>query len=228
MTRASSAESPVTSGAGGDLITVAIVEDESSVRSALRQILRAAGDVRCVAEYPTAEDAIRSWPEPPPQVAILDINLPGMNGVDCVRQLANTSPGTQFMMLTVYDHNDAIFDSLAAGAHGYLVKPVRAAELLAAVRDVHSGGAPMTSNIARRVVQAFKRPVANGPRPGMEMLSERESEVLDLLAQGYLYKEIAVKMGVSYHTIHSHVRHIYEKLHVRSRAQAVAIYHRHT
>lgn len=208
------------------LITVAIVEDESAVRSSLRQILRTAGDVRCMAEYPSAEDAIQNWPQRPPQVAILDINLPGMSGVDCVRQLAEKSPGTQFMMLTVYDHNDAIFDSLAAGAHGYLVKPVRAAELLAAVRDVHSGGAPMTSNIARRVVQAFKRPVAGSQRPGMESLSEREAEVLDLLAQGYLYKEIAGKMGVSYHTIHAHVRHIYEKLHVRSRAQAVALYNR--
>lgn len=208
------------------LITVAIVEDESAVRSSLRQILRTAGDVRCMAEYPSAEDAIQNWPQRPPQVAILDINLPGMSGVDCVRQLAEKSPGTQFMMLTVYDHNDAIFDSLAAGAHGYLVKPVRAAELLAAVRDVRSGGAPMTSNIARRVVQAFKRPVAGSQRPGMESLSEREAEVLDLLAQGYLYKEIAGKMGVSYHTIHAHVRHIYEKLHVRSRAQAVALYNR--
>lgn len=208
------------------LITVALVEDDPAVRSSLRQILRTAGDVRCVAEYPNAEDAIRKWPQLPPQVAILDINLPGMSGVECVRRLVEKSPGTQFMMLTVYDHNDAIFDSLAAGAHGYLVKPASAAELLSAVRDVHSGGAPMTSNIARRVVQAFKRPVANGPRAGMETLSEREAEVLDLLAQGYLYKEIAVNMGVSYHTIHSHVRHIYEKLHVRSRAQAVAMYHR--
>jgi DNA-binding NarL/FixJ family response regulator len=209
------------------LITVAIVEDEPAVRSALRQILRTAGDVRCLGEYPSAEEAIRNWPQPPPKVAILDINLPGISGVECVRKLVEKSPGTQFVMLTVYDHNDAIFDSLAAGAHGYLVKPARAAELLAAVRDVHSGGAPMTSNIARRVVQTFKRPVADAARSGMETLSERESEVLDLLAQGYLYKEIASRMGVSYHTIHAHVRHIYEKLHVRSRAQAVALYHRH-
>lgn len=208
------------------LITVALVEDETAVRSSLRQILRTASDVRCVAEYPSAEDALSNWPELSPKVAILDINLPGMSGVECVRRLSERSPSTQFMILTVYDHNDAIFDSLAAGAHGYLVKPVRAAELLTAVRDVHSGGAPMTSNIARRVVQAFKRPVTGVPRSGMEMLSEREAEVLDLLAQGYLYKEIGVKIGVSYHTIHSHVRHIYEKLHVRSRAQAVAIYHR--
>lgn len=211
---------------GGDLITVAIVEDDAAVRASLQQILKTASDVRCVAAYASAEDAIRELPRLAPKVAILDINLPGMSGVECVKHLVEKSPATQIMMLTVYDHNDAIFDSLAAGAHGYLVKPVRAAELLAAVRDVHSGGAPMTSNIARRVVQAFKRPTVPHARPGMEALSEREAEVLDLLAQGYLYKEIAKQMGVSYHTIHAHVRHIYEKLHVRSRAQAVALYNR--
>lgn len=212
---------------GGDLITVAIVEDDAAVRASLQQILKTASDVRCVAAYASAEDAIRELPRLAPKVAILDINLPGMSGVECVKHLVEKSPATQIMMLTVYDHNDAIFDSLAAGAHGYLVKPVRAAELLAAVRDVHSGGAPMTSNIARRVVQAFKRPTGAQARPGMEALSDREAEVLDLLAQGYLYKEIAKQMGVSYHTIHAHVRHIYEKLHVRSRAQAVALYNRH-
>jgi len=217
-------ESPATVRLG-DLITVAIVEDDAAVRSSLEQILKTASDVRCVAAYGSAEEAIRGLPKLAPKVAILDINLPGMSGVECVKHLAEKSPATQIMMLTVYDHNDAIFDSLAAGAHGYLVKPVRAAEFLAAVRDVHAGGAPMTSNIARRVVQAFKKPT--GPaRPGMEALSEREAEVLDLLAQGYLYKEIAKQMGVSYHTIHAHVRHIYEKLHVRSRAQAVALYNR--
>ncbi|MCX7413008.1 MAG: response regulator transcription factor [Planctomycetia bacterium] len=217
-------ESPETIRPGG-LITVAIVEDDAAVRSSLQQILKAASDVRCVAAYGSAEEAIRALPKLAPKVAILDINLPGMSGVECVRHLAEGSPETQIMMLTVYDHNDAIFDSLSAGAHGYLVKPVRAAELLAAVRDVHAGGAPMTSNIARRVVQAFKKP-AGPARSGMEHLSEREAEVLALLAQGYLYKEIAAKVGVSYHTIHAHVRHIYEKLHVRSRGQAVALYNR--
>lgn len=211
-------------GRGEGVITVAIVEDEAGVRSSLAQILKTASDVRCVAVYENGEGAIRELPKLAPQVAILDINLPGMSGVECVRHIAEKSPGTQIMMLTVYDHNDAIFDSLAAGAHGYLVKPVRAAELLAAVRDVHSGGAPMTSNIARRVVQAFKRPAAGQAKPGIEALSPREAEVLELLTQGYLYKEIAKKMGVSYHTIHAHVRKIYEKLQVQSRAQAVAVY----
>ena len=211
---------------GRDRITVAIVEDDAAVRRSLVQILEAAADIRCVGAYGSAEPLLRDLGRLAPQVAILDINLPGISGVECVQRIVEQAATTQIMMLTVYDHNDAIFDSLAAGAHGYLVKPVRAAELLAAVRDVHSGGAPMTSNIARRVVQAFKRPAAPAPHPAVESLTDREAQVLDLLAQGYLYKEIAAHMGVSYHTIHAHVRHIYEKLQVRSRAQAVAAYHR--
>ena len=209
------------------VITVAVVEDDTAVRQGIERVLRTASDVRCVAAYGSAEEAVRELPRLAPKVALLDINLPGMSGVECVRLLATAASATQVVMLTSYDHNDAIFDSLAAGASGYLVKPVRAAELLAAVRDVHAGGAPMTSNIARRVVQAFKKPPATPAAGGaLAGLSEREAEVLDLLAQGYSYKEIATQAGVSYHTVHSHVRHIYEKLHVRSRAQAVAIYNR--
>lgn len=210
-----------------DVITVAVVEDDAAVRAGIERVLRTAADVRCVAAYGSAEEAVRGLPRLAAKVALLDINLPGMSGVECVRVLASAAPATQVVMLTAYDHNDAIFDSLAAGASGYLVKPVRAAELLAAVRDVHGGGAPMTSNIARRVVQAFKKVPASPPAGGvLAGLSEREAEVLDLLAQGYSYKEIAAQAGVSYHTVHSHVRHIYEKLHVRSRAQAVAVYNR--
>lgn len=215
---------PAAACEAGDPITVALIEDDAAVRSSLQQILETGSDIRCVGAFGSAEAAIQALPSLAPQVAILDINLPGMSGVDCVRHLAEKSPATQMLMLTVYDHNDAIFDSLAAGAHGYLVKPVRAAELLGAVRDVHAGGAPMTSNIARRVVQTFKRPEGPQSRPGMESLTDREAEVLRLLAQGYSYREIAEHMRVSYHTVHAHVRHIYEKLHVRSRARAVAIY----
>ena len=212
--------------AGPDRITVALVEDDAAVRGSLVQILETAADIRCVGAFGSSEDLLRDVAKLVPQVAILDINLPGISGVECVKRIVEQAPATQIMMLTVYDHNDAIFDSLAAGAHGYLVKPVRSAELLAAVRDVHSGGAPMTSNIARRVVQAFKRPASPAPHPAVASLTDREAQVLDLLAQGYLYKEIATQTGVSYHTIHAHVRHIYEKLHVRSRAQAVAVYNR--
>ena len=152
----------------------------------------------------------------------MDINLPGMDGVECVRRLSELNPETQIVMLTVYDNTDAIFNSLAAGASGYLLKPIRAAELLEAVKDVYAGGAPMTSNIARKVVQTFKQ--SQAPRSETEDLSPRETAVLDYLAKGYLYKEIAEQLDISYGTVHTYIERIYEKLHVRSRSQAVAKY----
>ena len=161
-------------------------------------------------------------PARPPQVVLMDIDLPGLDGVACVRQLADKLPALQVLMLTVFKDADSIFEALAAGAVGYLVKPVRAAELLTAIRDVHGGGAPMTSGIARKVVQMFQQ---GRPSPReLENLSPREQEVLDLLAQGFLYKEIADRLTVSYATIRTHVERIYQKLRVRSRSQAVAQY----
>jgi len=153
---------------------------------------------------------------------LMDIDLPGLNGVECVRQLSDKLPAPQVLMLTVFKDADSIFAALAAGAVGYLVKPVHAAELLVAIRDVHGGGAPMTSGIARKVVQMFQQ-----GRPAereLENLSPREQEVLELLAQGFLYKEIADRLAVSYATIRTHVERIYQKLRVRSRSQAVARY----
>ncbi len=152
----------------------------------------------------------------------MDVNLPGMDGVECVRQLSGKLRGTQILMLTVHEDSDAIFNSLSAGAKGYLLKPPRAAELLAAVRDVIAGGSPMSGVIARRVVQSF----ASGPVPTRETegLSPREIEVLDLLSKGYAYKEIAAHLGVSYSTVHTHIERIYDKLHVHSRSHAVAKY----
>ncbi len=152
----------------------------------------------------------------------MDINLPGMNGVECVRRLKQQSPQTQIVMLTVHDHTHSVFESLSAGASGFLLKPARAAELAQAIREVHAGGAPMTPNIARLVVQTFQRPHPK-PDPAAD-LSPREREVLELLAQGFLQKEIADQLGISFHTVQSHTARIYEKLHVRSRAQAVAKY----
>jgi DNA-binding NarL/FixJ family response regulator len=150
----------------------------------------------------------------------MDINLPGLSGVECVRRLKPVLPAAQIIMLTVYQNTEHIFNALAAGATGYLLKQTRPADLLAAVRDVHGGGSPMSSHIARKIVQSFQRPVPTARDTAN--LSPRESEVLDFLAKGYLYKEIADKMGLTYATVHTHVRHIYEKLHVRSRTEAVA------
>jgi DNA-binding NarL/FixJ family response regulator len=202
-------------------IEAAIVEDDASVRASLESILQRAPNCRCTGAYGSAEEALREIPRLKPQVVLMDINLPGMDGVECVRRLARLTPCPQILMLTVHEDTDSIFNSLAAGASGYLLKPVRAAELLAAVKDVYAGGAPMTSNIARKVVQSFKR--GAGARE-TEDLSPREVAVLDYLVKGYSYKETADAMDISYSTVHTHIERIYQKLHVRSRGQAVARY----
>jgi DNA-binding NarL/FixJ family response regulator len=150
----------------------------------------------------------------------MDINLPGMNGVECVRQLKQVLPRTQVIMLTVYEDTENIFNALAAGASGYLLKRTPREELLAAIRDVHQGGSPMTTHIARKVVQSFQQSAVSAQQT--EELSPREREVLDCLAQGFLYKEIADKLGISYETVHTYIRRIYEKLQVRTRTEAVA------
>jgi DNA-binding NarL/FixJ family response regulator len=203
-------------------ITVALVEDDAPLRASLAGILERAPECRCVGAFASAEDALRELPRLSPQVVLMDINLPGMDGVQCVRRLADLLPKTQMLMLTVQEDTDVIFESLAAGASGYLLKPVRSAELLAAVEDVFSGGAPMTSNIARKVVQSFKR--SGAECDDAKQLSTREREVLDYLAKGYSYKETASLLNISYSTVHTHIEHIYQKLHVQSRAQAVAKY----
>jgi DNA-binding NarL/FixJ family response regulator len=204
------------------LITVAIVEDDAQVRQSLADILKRGPGVVCVGEHGNAEEAVREIPRVQPKVVLMDINLPGMDGVHCVRRLSELAPATQVVMLTVFDDTDAIFNSLAAGAHGYLLKPISSAQLLLAIRDVYAGGAPMTSDIARKVVRAFKRPAPTVAET--ENLSPREQEVLDFLAKGYLYKEIAEQLTISYGTVHTHIERIFKKLHVRSRGQAVAKY----
>ena len=204
------------------LITVAIVEDDAQVRQSFVGILKRGPGVVCVGEYGNAEEAIREIPRVQPRVVLMDINLPGMDGVHCVRRLSELAPNTQVVMLTVFENTEAIFNSLAAGAHGYLLKPISAEQLIAAIKDVYAGGAPMTSDIARKVVQTFKRPAPSGAET--ENLSPREQEVLDFLAKGYLYQEIAQQLAISYGTVHTYIERIFKKLHVRSRAQAVAKY----
>ena len=203
-------------------IKVAIVEDDAAVRKMLVAVVRNAADCECVGAYATGEAALAGLPLQPPQVVLMDINLPGINGIECVRQLADKLPATQMLMLTAYMDTDSIFSALTAGAVGYLVKPVRVAELLAAIRDAVSGGSPLTSGVARKVLQMFRH--GRSSPHEFENLSPREQEVLDLLTQGLLYKEIADRLAVSYATIRTHVERIYQKLHVRSRSQAVARY----
>lgn len=201
-------------------IQVAVVEDESGVRQSLADIIRSLPDCECAATCACAEEALERLPDIKPQVVLMDINLPGMDGVECVRRLSVALPGVQILMLTVYDDPNSIFNSLAAGASGYLLKPVREAELHAALKDVIGGGAPLNGNIARKVVQSFKQ--ATPSDSVTESLSPRELDVLDHLAKGYSYKEVSDIMGISYSTVRTHIEHIYHKLHVQSRGQAVA------
>jgi DNA-binding NarL/FixJ family response regulator len=204
-------------------ISVCIIEDDAPAREILANWIRRAEGFRCVGEHGSAESALTGLPQEKPGVVLADINLPGLNGIECVRRLKPVLPDTQFVMLTVYEDADHIFDALKAGASGYLLKQTPRGELLAALKQVHAGGSPMTSNIARKVVQSFQQPVPAAPADAAE-LSAREREVLDLLARGYLYKEIAETLSISLPTVNTYIRRIYEKLHVRSRAQAVARY----
>ena len=201
-------------------ISVSIVEDNDKLRATLARVLDRADGFCCASQYANAEDALKDLPQVRPEVVLMDINLPGMNGVECVRQLKTLLPEMQVMMLTVYEDTENIFNALAAGASGYLLKRTSSKELLEAIRDVYRGGSPMTMHIARKVVQSFRKSAAMAQNT--ENLSEREQQVLDLLSQGLIYKEIADKLGISYETVHTYIRRVYEKLQVRTRTEAVA------
>ena len=203
-------------------ISVSIVEDDGQARQILAGWIRRAEGFRHLSDYGTGEKALENLPQQNPCVALMDINLPGISGIETVRQLKPMLPQTQFVMLTVYEDADHIFNALAAGATGYLLKQTPHRELLTALRDVHAGGSPITSNIARKVVQSFQAKPAHSLSP--VDLSPREREVLDLVARGDLYKEIADSLGISVPTVCTYIRRIYEKLHVRSRSQAIAKY----
>jgi DNA-binding NarL/FixJ family response regulator len=198
-------------------IRVSIVEDDARVRDSFSRLIDESSGFRCVSQHGNAEDALRDLPAVRPHVVLMDINLPGMSGVECVRALKTRMPEAQVVMLTVYEDTDLIFGALAAGASGYLLKRTPPDELLGGIRDVHRGGSPMTSHIARKVVQSFRPEAA-----AEDALSPREREVLDYLSRGYLYKEIAAKLAISYDTVHTYIRRVYEKLQVHSRTEAVA------
>jgi DNA-binding NarL/FixJ family response regulator len=202
-------------------IKVAIVDDDEGIRSSLASLIRRAANLKLVGDFPSAESALKEIPSRAPDVVLMDINLPGMNGVECVRQLKTLMPAVQFMMLTVYEDSDSLFNSFKAGASGYLLKRTASAKLIEAIRDVHQGGSPMTPQLARRVVQFLSQPREEGQ--AMPKLTPGEKEFLDQLAKGYAYKEIADRMKISI-TVRSYVRTVYEKLHVHSRTEAVVKY----
>jgi len=201
-------------------ISVSIVEDNDKLRGTLVRVVNRADGFRCISDYANAEDALKDLPQTRPDVVLMDINLPGMNGVECVRRLKQLLPQTQVMMLTVYEDTENIFNALTAGANGYMLKRTSTRELLEAIQEVHRGGSPMTMHIARKVVLSFQKTAATAQ--ATENLSEREQQVLDLLSQGLMYKEIADKLAISYETVHTYIRRIYEKLQVRTRTEAVA------
>jgi len=215
-------DSLIPSSSKSGTITAMVVEDDPSVRNILRTWLNEANGFVCKGVFPDVESALPEIPRARPDVVLVDIHLPGLTGIECVRQLKSRIPETQFVMLTVYEDSNHIFDALSAGATGYLVKTTSREALIASLREVHAGGSPMSGNIARKVVQLLQHPRAK-IQPS-DTLSKRENEVLALLAQGYLYKEIADTLKISVQTVNTYIRRIYEKLHVHSRAQAVALF----
>ena len=200
-------------------IVVSIVEDDDGVRAGLVRLLEKSRDFRLLASYPDAESALRGIPQARPDILLMDIHLPTMNGIECVQKLHALDPSLRVIMLTVYENPEQIFDALRAGAIGYLLKQKPSDKLLEAIRDAHQGGSPMSSQIARKVVQFFRISRATEAEG---QLSAREVEVLTLLSKGHLIKEIADHLAISFATVRTYIRRIYEKLHVHSRSQAVA------
>ncbi len=200
-------------------IRVSIVEDDDRIRASFIELIERADGLRCVSAYPSAEEALERLPADQPDVVLMDINLPGMNGIDCVADLKRALPRTQVMMLTVYEDAEKVFAALKAGATGYLLKRSTPAELVEAIHDVHAGGSPMSSLIARKVVATFHQD--RSPSVPVAQLTPREREIIESLAKGFLYKEIGEQLGISITTVRTHLRSIYEKLQVQNRTEAV-------
>jgi DNA-binding NarL/FixJ family response regulator len=204
---------------GGSVVSVSIVEDNDELRAEFGRLVEEAPDLRMVSDYGSAEDALARLAQDNPDVVLMDIQLPGMTGVECVRRLKATTSGIQVIMLTVFEHSDWIFDSLKAGASGYILKRAPRQDIVAAIRQAHDGGAPMSCSVARKVVQFFsQRPQGSEE---LSQLTEREHTVLTKLSEGLSYDEIAAALAISINTVRKHIRAIYEKLHVSSRTEAV-------
>ena len=205
-------------------IKVSIIDDNEGIRTSLASLVRRSLTLELLGEYADAETAVRKIPHDPPDVVLMDINLPGMNGVECVRQLKSVLPRLQVLMLTVYEDSDSLFDSFRTGASGYLLKRTSPARLLEAIHEVSAGGSPMTPQLARRVVQFFNAPAKTAENSSLAQITASEREFLTQLASGYVYKEIADRMRISMDGVRSHVRAVYKKLHVHSRTDAVVKY----
>ena len=200
-------------------ITLAIVEDLDEVREGLKSFLSLNKEFSVLDTFKTAEEALFEVPKLKPDVVIMDISLPGMNGIECIRQVRDKCPRTQFMMFTVYENDEKVFEALKAGASGYLLKNTGLVQLVESLKELHNGGSPMSSNIARKLVTIFREQQKEAAL--IQALSNRENEILQLLAKGLLYKEIADQLSISVATVRQHIHHIYEKLHVQNRTEAI-------
>jgi len=200
-------------------ISIAIVEDLDVVRNGLKDFISLSTDFIVIGSFKTGEEALEHLPEIKPDIVIMDINLPGMNGIECIRQVKDKSPGTQFMMFTVYENDDKVFEALKAGASGYLLKNTGLLHIAESVKELHEGGSPMSANIARKMVNLFRD--NDKKNPFLDLLSNREKEILQLLAKGLLYKEIAEQLHITTGTVRIHIHNIYEKLHVQNRTEAI-------
>lgn len=200
-------------------INVLIVEDDPEIRDWLQAVLKQTTGINCLLAYPDAESCIKQYEEKDPDVVIMDIHLPGMNGIECIRKIKPLKPNVQFIMFTVFEDDENVFESLCAGASGYILKNTTPEKLAEAIRELYGGGSPMSPSIARRVISSFQKP--DSSRSQYNKLTPREKELLDMLSKGYRYKEIADKMFISVETVRTHIRNIYEKLQVQSRTEAL-------
>ncbi len=200
------------------IISVCVIEDIGEIRISLKNLIDNSEEFLCFGIYENAEEAFNDLSEQKPDVYIVDINLPGMSGIEFIRKIKNKCPGTQFMMFTIYEDSDSVFEALTAGANGYLLKNTPQNKILAHIKELYEGGSPMSMQIARKVVTAFQK---SEQGQNIENLSSREKEVLQLLSKGFLYKEIGEKLNISTGTVRQHIHKIYEKLHVQNRTEAV-------
>jgi len=200
-------------------ITVSIVEDLDEVRQALERLIRQSEKFYLAGSFNNAELAEKNVPLQPPDIVIMDINLPGISGIECVKRIKEKCNDTQFIMFTIYEEDEKVFEALKAGAHGYLLKKTSKEKLLEALEELHNGGSPMSTNIARKVIEAFEK--KDRPAEEVDSLTNKEKQILHLLAKGFLYKEIANQLHSTRNTIKQHIHHIYEKLHVQNRTEAL-------
>ena len=200
------------------MIPIAIIEDDEDIRESLKSLIETTEDFACTGAFADAESGLEFLTGNPAEIVLMDINLPGMNGIECVRRLKAAHPEIQFIMCTIFQNDDSVFNALKAGATGYLLKTDDPGKIIDAIRELLAGGSPMTPQIARRVIESFKRPAVNDD---IHLLTKRETEMLDFLAKGLRYKEIADKLCISAETVRKHINNVYQKLHVQSRQDAV-------